>query len=64
MDRSLRGRVAVVGVGETDYFKRGEAPDAEFKLALKAIVKACDNADISPKDVDSPVSTSVFFSST
>ena len=29
-DRSLRGRVAVVGVGETDYFKRGEAPDAEL----------------------------------
>ena len=51
-DRSLRGRVAVVGVGETDYFKRGEAPDAEFKLALKAIVKACENAGLSPKDVD------------
>ena len=50
--RSLRGQVAVVGVGETDYFKRGESPDAEFKLALKAILKACENAGVSPKDVD------------
>ena len=52
MDRTLRGRVAVVGVGETDYFKRGESPDAEFKLALKAILAACEDAGISPKDVD------------
>jgi acetyl-CoA acetyltransferase len=42
----------VVGVGETDYFKRGESPDAEFKLALKAILAACEDAGISPKDVD------------
>jgi acetyl-CoA acetyltransferase len=52
MDRTLRGRVAVVGVGETDYYKRGGAPDPEFKLALKAIVTACENAGISPRDVD------------
>ena len=39
-DRSLRGKVAVAGVGETAYYKRGEAPDAEFKLALKAIKAA------------------------
>ena len=52
MQRTLRGRVAVVGVGETDYYKRGGAPDPEFKLALKAIVNACENAGISPRDVD------------
>jgi acetyl-CoA acetyltransferase len=52
MDRTLRGKVAVVGVGETAYYKRGEAPDAEFKLALQAIIAACENAGISPKDVD------------
>ena len=52
MDRSLRGRVAVVGVGETEYFKRGQSPDAEFKLALKAILNACENAGISAKKVD------------
>ncbi|MEE8307152.1 MAG: acetyl-CoA acetyltransferase, partial [Gammaproteobacteria bacterium] len=52
MERSLRGRVAVVGVGETEYFKRGQSPDAEFKLALKAILNACENAGISAKKVD------------
>ena len=38
MSRTVRGKVAVVGIGETQYYKRGEAPDAEFKLALKAIL--------------------------
>ena len=51
-DRTLRGAVAVVGVGETPYYKRGQSPDPEFKLALQAIVTACANAGISPKDVD------------
>ncbi|MCZ6502564.1 MAG: acetyl-CoA acetyltransferase [Gammaproteobacteria bacterium] len=51
-DRTLRGKVGIAGVAETTYYKRGEAPDAEFKLALEAIVRACANAGISPKDVD------------
>ena len=52
MERSIRGKAAVVGVGETEYFKRGQSPDAEFVLALKAIIAACENAGISPKDLD------------
>ncbi|MDA1074158.1 MAG: acetyl-CoA acetyltransferase [Proteobacteria bacterium] len=52
MNRTLRGKVAVVGVGETDYYKRGESEDPEFKLALKAIMRACASAGISPKEVD------------
>ncbi|HEY6599189.1 MAG TPA: hypothetical protein VIZ30_07745, partial [Pseudomonadales bacterium] len=51
-DRTLRGRVAVVGVGETPYYKRGQSPDAEFKLALAAVIEACKSAGVSPKDVD------------
>ncbi len=50
--RTLRGSAAVVGVGETPYYKRGESPDPEFKLALDAIIRACEDAGISPKDVD------------
>ncbi len=50
--RSLRGRVAVVGVAETTYYKRGESPHAEFRLALEAIVGACENAGISPVEID------------
>lgn len=52
MSRSLKGEAAIVGIGETDYYKRGESPDAEFKLALKAILTACEDAGISPKEVD------------
>ena len=50
--RTLRGRAAIAGVGETTYYKRGQSPDAEFKLALMAILAACEDAGISPKDVD------------
>jgi acetyl-CoA acetyltransferase len=42
----------VVGVGETDYYKRGQSPDAEFVLALKAILAACEDAGIAPNEID------------
>ena len=44
--------MAVAGVGETDYYKWGQAPDPEFKLALKAILAACEDANISPTQID------------
>jgi acetyl-CoA acetyltransferase len=50
--RTLRGRVAVVGVGETPYYKHGRAPDPEFKLALVAILRACEDAGIDPRRID------------
>jgi predicted N-acetyltransferase YhbS len=34
--RTLRGWVAVIGIGETEYYRHGASPDPEFKLALKA----------------------------
>ena len=52
MTRSLRGRVSVIGIGETAYYKRGESPDAEFKLALKAILAACSDAGVDPAAID------------
>src|SRR6516162_4311539 len=51
-ERSLRGRVAVIGIGETDYYRHGASPDAEFKLALKAILAACADAGIDPRHID------------
>jgi hypothetical protein len=50
--RTLRGKVAVVGVGETTYYKHGKAPVSEFKLALQAILAACDDAGIDPRRID------------
>ena len=48
----MRGKVAVVGVGESTYFKRGGSPDPEIVLVLKAILAACEDAGISPKEID------------
>ena len=52
MSRTLRGTVAVVGVGETDYYKAGQSPDAEFKLTLMSIINACADAGARPQDID------------
>jgi acetyl-CoA acetyltransferase len=52
MGRTLRGSVAVVGIGESSYYKRGGSPDPEFVLALRAILAACADAGIDPRDVD------------
>jgi hypothetical protein len=51
-ERTLRGRTAIVGIGETNYYRHGQSPDAEFKLALQAVVNACKDAGISPHDID------------
>lgn len=50
--RTLRGKVAIVGVGETTYYRHGKSLDPEFKLALKAILAACADAGIAPRRVD------------
>lgn len=50
--RSLRGEVAIVGIGETTYYKHGASPDPEFVLALKAILAACEDAGIDPREID------------
>jgi acetyl-CoA acetyltransferase len=52
MTRTLRGRVAVAGIGETTYYKHGKSPDPEFKLALLAILKACEDAGLDPRRID------------
>ena len=51
--RSLRGKVAIVGIGETKYYKHGQSPEPEFKLALTAILAAAEDAGIDPRDIDS-----------
>ena len=42
-DLTIRGKVAIVGVGETTYYKWGQSPDPEFVLVLKAILAACED---------------------
>jgi acetyl-CoA acetyltransferase len=50
--RTLRGKVAVVGVGETTYYRHGKSPHSEFKLALQAILAAAEDAGIDPRRID------------
>ena len=51
-ERTLRGKVAIAGIGETTYYRHGQSPDAEFKLALQAVLAACADAGIDPREVD------------
>jgi acetyl-CoA acetyltransferase len=51
-ERTLRGKTAIVGIGETTYYKYCQSPDSEFKLALQAVVRACEDAGISPREID------------
>ncbi|MFV2177606.1 hypothetical protein ACFHW2_33745 [Actinomadura sp. LOL_016] len=52
---SMRGAAAVVGVADLHY-KRGRAPAGEHRLTLEAILEACRDAGISPRDIDGFVS--------
>ncbi len=51
-DLTIRGKTAIVGLGETRYYKRGAAPDPEFKLTLQAIMLAAEDAGIDVRDID------------
>jgi acetyl-CoA acetyltransferase len=48
----LDGRVAVAGVGETMYYRRGASPDSEFVLACKAVIAAARDAGIDVREID------------
>jgi hypothetical protein len=52
----FRASTAVVGVGATDYYKRGTSPLSSAQLVLQAILRACDDAGTDPRAVDGFVS--------
>ena len=52
----FRGATAIVGIGQTPYYKRGTAPEPAIALAMRAIVTACEDAGISARDIDGFVS--------
>ena len=51
-ERTVRGKTAIAGIGETVYYRHGMSPDAEIVLALKAILAACEDAGIDPSEID------------
>lgn len=52
VEPSILDRVAVVGIGETQYYKRGGAPEPEFVLVLRAIHRAAEDAGIDVRQLD------------
>jgi len=52
----VHGSAVVVGVGESEYYKRGGAPNTEFQLACIAIRNAVADAGLALADVDGLVS--------
>jgi acetyl-CoA acetyltransferase len=49
----VRGRAAVVGIGHTPWGRRGEYADkGHLRLVVEAITLACEDAGISPREVD------------
>jgi acetyl-CoA acetyltransferase len=53
MAGTLNGACAIVGVGATPYYRRGESlPQLPMELAAKALLAACDDAGLSVAQVD------------
>ena len=50
----MHGSAAVVGVGESSYWVRGESPDTEFQLACCAIGRAVEDAGLRLEDTPAP----------
>ncbi|GAC68493.1 thiolase C-terminal domain-containing protein [Gordonia soli] len=55
MSVSMRGAAAVVGVSEKHY-KRGRSPHNEQRMTIEAVLDACEDAGVSPRDIDGFVS--------
>ena len=52
----MHGSAAIVGIGESTYYKRGESPHTEFQLACMAIQRAVADAGLALGDIDGFVS--------
>ncbi len=52
----MKGTSAIVGVGESKYYRPGAAPETEFQLAVTAIKNAAEDAGLKVQDIDGFVS--------
>lgn len=52
----MKRQAAVVGVGESRYYERGEAKESEFLLACTAIRRAAEDAGLEVEELDGFVS--------
>jgi acetyl-CoA acetyltransferase len=49
---NLRDAVAIVGIGSTPFSRAGASGTTAFRLALEATIAACDDAGVTPSDLD------------
>lgn len=49
---TIKDKVAIAGIGETAYYKRGGAPVSEFQLTLEAILRAAEDAGLPVTEID------------
>jgi acetyl-CoA acetyltransferase len=52
----MQGQAVVAGVGESQYYKRGDSPDTEFMLTCTAIRNAVADAGLELAEIDGIVS--------
>ncbi|MEO8541615.1 MAG: acetyl-CoA acetyltransferase [bacterium] len=51
-EHTIKGKVAISGIAETAYYKRGAADRSEFQLTVEAIIAAADDAGLDVRDID------------
>jgi acetyl-CoA acetyltransferase len=50
---SIRDQVAIVGIGATEYFRRGQSvPETQLSMACTAIIAALEDAGLGVEDLD------------
>ncbi len=48
----INGKVAIAGIGETRYYRRGASPVSEFLLVCEAVKRAADDAGLDVREID------------
>ncbi len=51
-ENTINGKVAIAGIAETRYYKRGAADRSEFQLTLEAILAAAEDAGLNVREID------------
>jgi acetyl-CoA acetyltransferase len=51
-ENTVNGKVAIVGIAETAYYKRGAADRSEFQLTVESILAAAEDAGLDVREID------------
>ena len=51
-ENTINGKVAIAGIAETAYYKRGAADRSEFQLTVESILAAAEDAGLDVREID------------